>query len=277
MFHEKINLKSAFPNLNKQVELIAYCPDNFSEYSSGKKRKTIILLPGGAYSFLSEREDEVVALRLIGYDLNVFVLHYNLGPYHFPYPLLEGLAAVAYIRKNASKYHVDEDAICVMGFSAGGHFAATIAAYHHDQKFTSILNLNPEDTKVNGAILAYPVITMGQNTHNGTMENVTNNQAELIDFYSIEKHVTKQFPKTFIWTTHDDTIVDSVNTLLLANALKASEVKFELHYYPLGDHGTSLADKSCYNQENLDLHYMEEIKYFSNWIDLAIKFIKEII
>ena len=115
MINETINLKEFYPNLNNDSYLTTYCPDNYSEYSTGVKRKALIVIPGGGYAFCSDREAEVVALRFTGYDIASFVLKYTIVPnIKYPNPLEEALAAIAYVRKNATKYHIDENSISVV-------------------------------------------------------------------------------------------------------------------------------------------------------------------
>ncbi len=139
MINKTIDLKNEFPMLDKSVKLVSYCPDNCDEISLAKRRRTLLLLPGGAYSFNSAREGECVALRFLGHDINVFLLDYNHGPYFPPYPFVEGFAAIAYLRRHAEEYHVDPDAIGVIGFSAGGHFAASLGAFYEKREYAAFL------------------------------------------------------------------------------------------------------------------------------------------
>ena len=107
MIYKTVNLKDEFPCLKQDVSLTAFCPENSKEISQNRKRKTILIIPGGAYVFLSERETDPIALRLVGFDVNAFVLNYNLGPYESPYPFLEGLG---FLRRRELRSH--------FGFSA---------------------------------------------------------------------------------------------------------------------------------------------------------------
>ena len=276
MLSKKINLKNRFNQLENDVELVSYCIDNSKEIDINKKRKTVIIFPGGGYKSVSFREGEPVALRLVADDINAFVVHYNVGPYEYPYPIIEGFAAIAYVREHAEEYHVDINQICVMGFSAGGHFAACLGAFHNKQEYADMLNVPLSEIKINGVLLGYPVITMTIGTIAGTRDQLLNNNPELKDYYSIEKQVDEEYPKTFIWTTDTDNCVDPIQTLMFANALKKAHVNFELHYYPIGPHGASLANEGVYG-----LSWKEEwakcSSYENNWIDMAINFIKKII
>lgn len=277
MINEKINLKEFYPMLENDAYLTSYCPSNFEEFSIGKVRKCIIVIPGGGYSGVSDREGEAVALRFVGYDIAAFLLKYSVAPHlNYPNPFAEAYAAVAYVRKNAKKYHIDPNKICVIGFSAGGHLAATISAYWNTNEFTDFLKVSNDDIKINGCLLSYPVISMTYG-HEGTIVNSTKNDPVLLEKLSIDKHVSKDFPKTFIWHTTFDTIVDVKNSLLLASSLSANKIFYEMHIYPMLDHGQSLADYSVYNEQMMSKENMEKIKHNTQWVDNAIHFIKEYI
>ncbi|MDY2888336.1 MAG: alpha/beta hydrolase [Candidatus Caccosoma sp.] len=277
MINEKINLKEFYPMLENDAYLTSYCPSNFAEFSTNKVRKCIIVIPGGGYESVSDREGEPVALRFAGNDIAAFLLKYSIAPnLNYPNPFVEAFAAIAYVRKNASKYHIDPNKISVIGFSAGGHLAATISAYWNAKEYASFLKVSNEDIKVNGCILGYPVIstTFG---HKGTIVNSTKNDPILLEKLSIDKHVSKDFPKTFIWHTTFDTVVDVKNSLALAEALSENKIFYEMHIYPMLDHGQSLADYSVYTEQMMSKENMEKMKYNTQWIDNAIHFIKEYI
>ncbi len=78
MIHEIIYLKEFYPTLTSDPTLISYCPSNFPHFSDERKRRTILLLPGGAYCFIAPNEGESVALCLLGNDINVFILRYSV-------------------------------------------------------------------------------------------------------------------------------------------------------------------------------------------------------
>ena len=275
MIIDKINLKEEFQNLENDVILTSYCPSSYEEFSSNKKRKCVIVLPGGGYQFLSDREAEPVALRFVGHDITSFVLKYTIAPkIHYPYPYVEVLAAVAYVRKNAARYNIDENAICVIGFSAGGHLAGMSSAFHQKEEFAKLLNVNVEDTKINGCLLGYPVIstTFG---HIQTIKSATQGDPALYELLSVEKQVTENFPKTFIWHTTFDSVVHVKNSLMLADALSANKVLYEMHIYPALDHGQSLSDQSVYREGYLSEEDFRKMKYNTQWVENAIHFIKE--
>lgn len=277
MIVEKIKLKEYYPSLTMDPILTTYCPDNFKEWSLNDKRKCILILPGGGYEFVSEREAEPVALRFVGNNIACFVLKYTIYPnLSYPNPIVEAYAAIAFIRKNAEKYHIDSDKISVLGFSAGGHLAATVSCYHQDEEYAKYLNIELRDMKVNGCILSYPVISSDFG-HSGSITKVTQMRPDLLDKLSIDKHITKDFPKTFIWHTTFDTVVPVRNSLVLAEELEKNKVFFELHIYPMLDHGQALCDRSVYSKESTDDDTILKMKHNTQWVDNAIHFVQEYI
>lgn len=273
MIYQVFDLKDKNPALSMSTPVHVYCPDNFDEFSKGVKRKTVVVIPGGGYSYCSNRENEPIALSLLAHDYNAFCINYACtSDIEFPYPMLQVFALVAYIRQHAEEYNVDINNIYVMGFSAGGHLAASSACYFIDPKFASMLNVKPEDIKINGCILAYPVITMKEDeTHIGTMENITEGRKpELMDYFSIEKHVSRSFPKTFIYETEEDVVVPPINTYKLVDALKSQGIECKVDLFPKGIHGTSLCTEQVYYGQPRS--FIEEIKLNSKWIDHMVNF-----
>ncbi len=274
MILESIILQEHFPSLKSKATLYAYCPSNYEEFSNGKKRKTIVVFPGGGYKFCSKRESEPVALRLVGENLNVFVLDYSVAPISYPYPLIEAYAALAFIRQNADYYHVDIDHIAVLGFSAGGHLAATTACYCNEIKYAEMIGVTPSMLKVNACLLAYPVISMKEMTHGGSAETITMHmRPDLLDLYSIDDHLDERFPPTYVWTTADDSVVPVKNSLLLMEKLIQNNVLCELHIYPEGNHGLSLANETVY-PDSVDQSFIKRIAYNTQWLDNMLHFIK---
>lgn len=274
MIHKTIKLKDHFNNINSEATLTSYVIENSNEYSKNRKRKTIIVLPGGGYGFLSDREAEPVALRFAGYDINAFVLRYSVHPLNYPYPLIEVIASLAYLYRNSEEYNIDVNSISIIGFSAGGHLAASAGVYYKNKDLLNLLNIKEEEINIAGLILSYPVISMYEDTHGGSRNALTHNDPQLMEMFSVEKHITKDFPKTFIWTTVFDTIVPSVNTTMLINELAKNKITFESHIYPMCDHGLSLADESVFS-DDVDKEYIKEAEPIKEWVDLAIKFIKK--
>lgn len=246
MIHETISL--TVPGADGPAELITYAPGNFPELGPDRLRPALIICPGGGYEFLSDREAEPVALRFAGLGYAAFVLRYHVAPQaRWPVPQRQLLSAVAYVRDNWERYHIDPHAVIVMGFSAGGHLAGCAGLLWNKQELYRPLRRRPSVFRPDGAVLCYPVVTSGPAAHQGSMENLLGERCEeLRELVSLEKQVTKQAPPFFLWHTADDTTVPVENAILLDKALRARGVRSELHVYPNGSHGQSLADHTVY-------------------------------
>lgn len=215
---------------------------------------TIIVCPGGGYGTLAPHEANPVAQWLNTLGINAFVLRYRLGPrYKHPAMLHDVTRAVRVVRFNARNNSLDSTRIGVLGFSAGGHLAATACTLFDDG---DALDKNAQDA--NGAkgpidrvssrpdlgVLLYPVITFTDpSAHAGSRNNLLgdNPSKESIDALSLEKRVTERTPPAFLFHTFDDAGVPVANSILYASALHAAGVPVELHCYEHGPHGVGLA------------------------------------
>jgi acetyl esterase/lipase len=275
MIYEKIQLNKHYESLKTDPILTSYCPDNSLEIEKDRLRKCVLVLPGGGYEFVSDRENEAVALRFVGYDIACFTLKYTTSPFNYPTPLVEVFAALSYIRKNYQYYHIDPNKISVLGFSAGGHLAGICSCYSENKEYADYLNITVEEMKINGCILSYPVISTDFG-HKISIDNITQKRIDLMDKMSVDKNITSNFPKTFIWHTTFDNTVDVKNSLALALELSKHKVFYELHIYPMLDHGQSLSDRSVYG-EYMTEENINKMKHNTQWVDNAIHFVKEYI
>ena len=226
--------------------LDCYLPTYFEEMGK-RKRPALIICPGGGYDWCSEREAEPVAFRFMGEGFACFVLRYSCVDKKFPTALLECAEAVRYVRSNAEKFDIDPDKIFVMGFSAGGHLAASMANLWNSKVLSETLGCESEMLKVNGSVLCYPVIVSDPElTHEGTISNLIRHKPdpELREYVSMEKRVGEQTPPTFIWHCADDGCVPVMNTILYTAALSKNKIPFESHIYPYGGHGLSLCNEA---------------------------------
>ena len=227
------------------ANLSLYIQEDYREMYGERKRPLILVCPGGGYEHVSVREGEPIALNFMTAGCHAAVLWYDIskdGVEH-PQEIMELAKAVSYIRENAEKYSIDTDKILVAGFSAGGHLAASLGCFWHEEWLEKEMNMPKESYKPNGLILAYPVITSGEYAHRGSFVNLMGSKAsaELEAKLSLEKQVTSNVPPVFMWHTFEDGSVPLENSLMFASALKAAGVNFEYHVFPHGGHGYSLA------------------------------------
>ena len=224
--------------------LTAYFADQ--EKSNGT---SVIICPGGGYGMLAiNKEGFKVAEWFNSLGINAFVLKYRLPSdlimkNKTVAPLQDAQEAIRLVRRNAIKWNLNPNKIGIMGFSAGGHLAATLATHYDDKVYT------PSDTtsaKPNFSILIYPVISMQEGvTHQGSKDNLLgkNAQGEIVDKYSNEKQITVSTPKTFLVHATDDKAVPVENSINYYLALKKEKVPAEMHLYENGGHGFGLGVK----------------------------------
>ncbi len=244
--------------------LTLYAPDNSEEIDHHRKRRSVIICPGGGYEFLSDREAEPIALRFLAEDMNCFVLRYSTGGALFPTQLFELCAAFALIRANAEMLNVDKEYIFVCGFSAGGHLAASLAVFWNADFVKDVFG----EVRPAGAILSYAVLNSAEHSHGGSFKNILGpdyGKKEKMDLVSPQKQVTPDTPPCFLWHTANDELVPVENSLLFANELSKNGVPFELHVFPDGAHGLSLANSTVYG-EPFQSRYEIWTKHAADWM-----------
>ena len=170
------------------VTLTAYISDISGEMKNMQVKPAVLVFPGGAYKYCSDREAEPVALAYLAKGFNAFVLRYSLNEKSkFPTPLNDAVAAIEFIRNNSKEFHTDPQRLAVCGFSAGGHLAAAVSTM--------------TDVRPNACVLGYPCIL-------SSTSPILANPVE-----SVNEYVTKQTPPTFIFAASNDGCVPIENSL----------------------------------------------------------------
>jgi acetyl esterase/lipase len=206
----------------------------------------VVVCPGGGYQHLAmDHEGHQVARWLTSRGIAAFIVKYRLGPgYHDPAMLQDVLRAIRVVRARAAELGVRPDRIGVMGFSAGGHLASSAATLFDRAAGHPHDGLEGVSSRPDFAVLAYPVITMGQEvTHKGSQTNLLGEHpsAEMTAALSTDRQVTSKTPPTFLFHTDNDTVVPPENSVLFYLALRRAGVPGELHIYENGKHGVGLA------------------------------------
>ena len=275
MIIKKIPLFQAlkFEGLAKsEAVLTAYIPALDDEILF-RKRKSILILPGGGYEYCSKREGEPIAQYFLSKGFNAYVLEYSTtrsgGNHRFPIQLLEAMASLYLIKQNAPEEFGDTEAVSVIGFSAGGHLAGSLAFLGNTTEYKKLLGVPEEsDLSLRSLVLGYPVITTQGPTHLGSFANLESKDYPRSEL-CLERYVTKDAPPMFVFATSDDHAVPINNTLTICQKYTELKKTFELHIYEKGPHGFSLANEIVY--EDVCAQSIE--KNIPHWIDLALDFI----
>lgn len=263
MLHETFEIRAE--GSQPGAKLCTYILDASDELYI-KTRPLILLCPGGGYQYTSDREAEPLAMRFLAMGYHVAVLRYSCEPAVYPTALLELAQAMKLIHDYADEWNVIEDKIFVQGCSAGGHLAASLGAFWHEDWLSEKSGVKKEWLRPAGLILCYPVITSGEFAHRGSFEHLLGEQytEEMLEKVSLEKQVTEQMPPVFVWHTFTDEAVPVENSLLLVSALRKQDVSTEFHMYPVGGHGLSACDEQTRAADGRRVQ-ME----CANWLELV--------
>lgn len=229
----------------RNVTLDAYLQDVGGEFRFVTERPAVIVIPGGGYRFCSDREADPVAMPYLKAGYDVFILRYSVGENaKWPAPLQDYEDAYEYILSRADEWHVMKEKIAVIGFSAGGHLAASAATMAKHRPAA--------------AILGYPVIR----------EDTTHECEPTAP--GIPEHVNQETCPCFLFATRTDSVVPIQNTLDMLNALNRYQIAFECHIYAYGPHGYSTGDSSVQSGDTV------MPARASNWVEDSIRWLRDV-
>jgi len=253
-------------SLVQQPDIAVYLPPK--RCATGE---AFLICPGGRYGVLSyDWEGEQIAKWLNSKGIAGIIVKYRLPNSksnivgHLS-PLLDVKRAMRLARYHATEWNVQKNKIGIIGFSAGGHLAATLSTRFDDGDISSSDSIENESCRPDFSALIYPVITMtAPHVHENSRNNLIGSSAEddAIAQYSNELHVRENTPPAFIIHSADDDIVKVENSILIYQALKDKNVPVEMHLYPFGGHGFSLAIGKEYLQGWTD-RFMEWFRLVS--------------
>lgn len=214
----------------------------------------IVALPGGGYGAVAFQHEGIdMGAWMNKQGITFAVLKYRLPNGDRYVPIQDGQEAIRYMRQHAKEWKLDAKKIGIMGSSAGGHLATTLATHY------------TEMTRPDFQVLFYPVVTMGKNTHKGSRNNLLGKDADrrLICEYSNELRVTDDTPPAIIFVSEDDGAVPPVNSINYDQALRAHGVSSELHLYPTGGHGWGFRESFKYHKDIVEA--------FEKWFQSTIQ------
>lgn len=252
------------PLTETTASVTGYLHDPITEMETHRRQyPAVVVCPGGGYEMLSEREADPVALRYFAAGYQVFTLRYSVGDGAKNFtPLRELAETVAMIRENALRYRVETAHIAVCGFSAGGHLAASLGTLWNHEAFLSRHGRKDQKHRPDALILSYPVIVAGDQEHQGSIDRVSvMDEGELPRaFFSLDRHVSKDTPSSFIWTTAEDDSVPAENSIAFLSALQREKIPYEAHIFPFGGHGLSVCTEEVGSND----------PYNGRWMDMSI-------
>ncbi|MFZ9331736.1 MAG: alpha/beta hydrolase [Chitinophagaceae bacterium] len=223
----------------------------YAFFSAGNDdpKPCVIICPGGGYRILaSEHEGTDVAKYFNSIGIHALVLKYRIpSDDHQPdkkiAPLQDAQRAVQLVREHAKDWKVDPKKVGIMGFSAGGHLASSLAVHYDDIK---IKENNKISVRPDFQILGYPVISFSKFSHVGSRKNLLGKDSteSMMNYFSNELHVNSNTPIAFLVHAKDDKVVPIENSFIYVDALKSNGVEAELFVYETGGHGFGMINKT---------------------------------
>jgi acetyl esterase/lipase len=208
-----------------------------------KPAAAIVVLPGGGYGRRADHEGAPFAELFASHGIVGIVCHYRVAPNRHPAPFTDAARSIRLVRAMADELHINPQRVGLMGFSAGGHNAVTVATQpdlHHDpyDELADRLAARPDRL-----ILGYAVNSFVNHAHLGSAKNLLGPDPapRVLEGLSGERHVTADTPPTFLFHTADDGAVPVENSLNFAAACREAGVPVELHVYQHGPHGVGMA------------------------------------
>lgn len=240
-------------------------------------RPAVIVCPGGAYQFLSQREADPVVVAFQRYGFHAFTLRYSVREHAvFPNPAVDAARAVRWVRGHAGELGVDPNRIVLLGFSAGGHVTALLGTHWHRDEVIAAERAEYE-----------ALVERGIEANAGLLEHSSRPDAIVpcyavfsLDWLPMDDEltgmlkedcvaaVTDQVPPAFVWTTGGDTLVPPTQSLRFVNALSEAGVPFEYHHFAHGPHGLGVADATS----NADRDTLPENA--GSWVELCARWLR---
>ena len=271
---EKIDLYKEY-NLSrdgaKGGNLTAILHENSEIINPNRKYPAILIIQGGGYAGLCDREADPIAIQFLAKGFCAFILEYSCQD-KAKESLKEALYAVKYIKENSDQLNIEKDKVAVIGFSAGGHLAGNICV--HGKNLPEILGADfpLENTKPDIGVLCYPVVAMtGEFAHQGSAFNLCGDDEELKDKFNIYKYVNCDSAPIYIWHTKEDELVPVQNTLMLAEAYNKNGVTIVMDIFEHGRHGQAIKDVLAWDRGMLS-GLDEECE---KWLEKSFAFLQE--
>lgn len=217
-------------------------PDCFQpflkEFRIESSRGAVIVCPGGGYTMKCDYEGDPVCEMLNEAGISAFTLDYRVAPCHVLAPLTDAKRAIRLVRS------LGYEKVGILGFSAGGHLSCCAGTLFDSGDPSAQDPIERFSSRPDAFVPCYAVTSLKKFPHFAQHIPLTKNHAgdeAILRMFSAEENVSENTPPAFIWHTAEDSLVPVANSLLLAEALSAKKVPFELHVFPRGPHGKALA------------------------------------
>lgn len=282
MIVKKMNISEIYPQIpDFGAYITTYFTEKSNEINFGK-RPAIVIFPGGGYWFTSDREADPIALKFASEGYQVAIVRYSTKDKakeaYYPQQILEGFAAINYIRDHADELNVDINKVAVIGFSAGGHMAGMMGTLYGEKVVTDTFGKTAAQMRPDAMVLSYAVLSSGEFGHRDSFWHLLGDAAahnpEMRKKVDVIENVTKDTPPAFLWTTFNDDCVPAQNSIMMATKMLENGVPCELHMYHNMGHGASLCNFTVAG--NPDIAKFDTNKeHVSGWIKLCMEWLRE--
>lgn len=270
MLIEKIDLFEYFHAAREGAErgtLTCFRHTQVEELRLRRLRPAVLVIPGGAYAFVSQKEAEPVALRYFAQGFDCFVLDYDITPHSYPEQLTEAAMAMLYLRRERDALDLS-GRIAAVGFSAGGHLCGCISLLWDDPVLSAAFGADCALIRPDAAILAYAVVSSERDClDEETFVNFCGSEAPY-ERYSLERAVRTDAPPAFLWATVNDAEVPIENSIRLFRALCAAGVPAEYHAFEAGQHGLSVCSEEVLSA------CTAQTEHVRHWLRLSLEFLR---
>ena len=266
----RLNLWDSTPNVvagpDTDVDPTIPTIDVYQPPKATASGAAVLVCPGGGYTHLSTvKEGSDVAQVLVQHNITAIVLRYRHSPrYKYPVPIDDGMRAMRLVRSKAADWGVNPNRIGIMGFSAGGHLAATVSTLFDSGNAASSDKVEHVSCRPDFAVLVYPVITFTDPaaTHTGSRDALVGRDQTLWTKLSAELNVTKNTPPVFIVHSSADRTVPPMNSISFYTACLKAGVPAELLMFDHGGHGFGLgSDNDLKNWPDMVIQWMANNKW----------------
>ncbi|WP_419715601.1 pectin acetylesterase PaeX [Dickeya chrysanthemi] len=222
----------------RSPEITVYVPDN-------PNGTALLITPGGSYQrVVLDKEGSDLAPYFTQQGYTLFVMTYRMPADGHQEgadaPLADAQRAIRTLRSHAAQWRINPQRIGIMGFSAGGHVAASLGTRFAQTVYPAQDEIDNVSARPDFMVLMYPVISMQENiAHAGSRKALIGSHPSeaQIERYSAEKQVSAQTPPTFLVHAIDDPSVSVDNSLVMLSALRENKIPTEIHLFEQGKHG----------------------------------------